>query len=49
MDYRHSPIQPNANEFLHCQRGGIGAASAWLAASDGMNHQDFVLLPRDFL
>ncbi len=49
MDYCQRPIQPKANEVLHCQPGVSVAASGRLAACDGMNHQDFVLLARDFL
>jgi len=25
VDYRQRPIQPNANEVLHCQSGGVGS------------------------
>src|SRR6266702_8188007 len=47
---------PLAFDSAHCQRSltlpaGIvsPAASAWSAACDGVNHQNFVLLARDFL
>jgi hypothetical protein len=50
MDYRQCRFQSNTNERLTRPAGVLpAAASARLAARDGMNHQDFVLVTRDFL
>src|SRR5258708_1957567 len=50
MDYRQRRFQSNASERPTPPTGvQRAAASGGLAARDGMNHQDFVLVARDFL
>ena len=45
MDYRQRRFQSKASERLTPPAGVLSAAaSGWLAARDGMNHQDFVLV-----